>query len=510
MKKKFPFLVIAILLSIITSCSDDNSNSNGDDGDNNVDSIEEILEIHEDAISELNELLTSLNINDAVNELKVRLESLPEISIVNTDDDGVHINYLSGVRSNILISKTNDNGVKTKGGISSTNNKDTSYSLKYRTNLLNEPLPITDRDVLIYEAFSDEFMQNEGLTIRNLFQSSDLDFNVTYLKDEQCTINSLQNLTDYGFVYFDTHGDGGELIVTREEIDIFSTTYLTMIFNDFFVEVVSMVDFIPSNPEESQIARSGDFYAINDSYISNLNGSFPDSIIYNSSCESTLTDELTNAFLSKGASTYLGYNDEVYPDFSKVVGEQFVSFILEDSNTTGDAYLNLPDITDNSDPFAEFEVAGNPNTFFSNELTNQLKILSNNQILDFNGLPISYFSQFDDFCSNYMQIFSFNYDDETEGANNIDIQISSVNNTSTIADGIYNLLDGECNYAEVDFFHSELFTNEEDGFIQNGTIEVLNNGNTFIIEGELIKISFDGTNETDTSLGSVIGRFVSE
>ena len=182
--------------------------------------------------------------------------------------------------------------------------------------------------------------------------------------------------------------------------------------------------------------------------------------------------------------------------------------MLEDSNTTGEAYLNLPDITDDSDPFAEFEISGNLNAFFANDLTNQLKVLSNNQILDFNGLPISYFNEFDDFCSNYRQIFSFNYDDETEGANNIDIEISSDKNSSAIADGTYNLLDDECNYAVVDFFHSDLFTNDDYGFIQNGTIQVSNNGNTFVIEGELIKVSFDGTNETETSLGPVNGRFI--
>ena len=302
MKKLFPLLVIALLLSIIFSCSNDDSNSNGDNEDNNVDTIEEILRIHEEAIAELNELLTDLNINDAVDELKVSLESSAKINFVSADDDGIHINYSTGVKSNILITQTNEDGAKTKGGISS-NDKGRSYSLDYNTNILNEPLPIVDRDVFVYEAFSDEFKQNEGLAIRNLFQSSNLNFNVTYLKDEQCTINALQNLTDYGFIYFDTHGDGGELILTREEVDILSTDYISMIFTDFIVEIVSMVDFIPSNAPEPQIVRSGDYYAITDSYISNLNGDFPDSIIFNSSCESTLSNELKDAFINKGAET---------------------------------------------------------------------------------------------------------------------------------------------------------------------------------------------------------------
>ena len=164
-------------------------------------------------------------------------------------------------------------------------------------------------------------------------------------------------------------------------------------------------------------------------------------------------------------------------------------------------YSCITDDTDSENP--------DPNSE-SPELINQLKLLSNDQILDFNGLPISYFTQFDSFCNNHMQIFSFNYDDETEGANNIDIQISSESGASTIADDTYNLLDGECNYAAVDFFHADLFTNNEDGYLQNGTIKVSENGNNFYITGELIKITFNGSTEIETSLGAVIGRFLSE
>ena len=143
-------------------------------------------------------------------------------------------------------------------------------------------------------------------------------------------------------------------------------------------------------------------------------------------------------------------------------------------------------------------------------LLNQLKIIDTNQILDFNDLPFSYFNENDNFCYNYRQIVSFNYDNENEGANNIDIVFSSDTNASKVTDGIYNVIDGQCVYTLVDFFHIDLFSTEDDGFIQNGTIQVSNDGNTFVIEGELIKISFDGTNEIETSLGSVIGRFISE
>ncbi|NND63123.1 MAG: hypothetical protein HKN48_07990 [Flavobacteriaceae bacterium] len=143
-------------------------------------------------------------------------------------------------------------------------------------------------------------------------------------------------------------------------------------------------------------------------------------------------------------------------------------------------------------------------------LVNQIKVLSNNQILDFNGLPTYYFNEFDDFCNNYMQIFSINYFDKMDGANYIDIEISSAANSSTIADGVYDLLDGECNYVVVDLFHADIFTNDDDGFIQNGTLTVSENGSVFSITGEMVKITFNGTNETETSLGSVVGRFVAE
>lgn len=153
---------------------------------------------------------------------------------------------------------------------------------------------------------------------------------------------------------------------------------------------------------------------------------------------------------------------------------------------------------------------GSPITFKAtavDELRNQLKIINTNQIVDFNGLPFFNFNNYDDYCDNYRIIISFNYDDETPGANYIDLAFSS--NSTTISDGIYNLYDDECEGIIIDFFHSDLFnSNDEYGEIINGTITVSNNSTLFEINGELIQVN-DNTG-SQLSLGAVTGRIVVE
>jgi hypothetical protein len=154
------------------------------------------------------------------------------------------------------------------------------------------------------------------------------------------------------------------------------------------------------------------------------------------------------------------------------------------------------------------QLEGSPITFTANAadvLTNQLKILSTNQIIDFNGLPFYNFNEYDDYCENYRNIVSFNYYDETPGANYIDIAVNSA--ATIIPDGTYNLTDGECEYRIIDFFHSELFNSDDEyGEIVNGIITVSNDSNIFDITGMLLKVN-DETGSQE-SLGPIIGRIV--
>jgi len=154
------------------------------------------------------------------------------------------------------------------------------------------------------------------------------------------------------------------------------------------------------------------------------------------------------------------------------------------------------------------DIAGSPIEFTAttDQLINQLKVVETGQVLDFNGLPFYYFAETDEYCNNYQIVVSFNYYNEADGVNYIDLTFSS--NTSTLTDGTYALVDGECNYSVIDFYHSDLFTSVDDtGIIENGTIKISENATVFTINGELVKLD---DNENETQLGLVTGRIVAE
>jgi hypothetical protein len=123
-------------------------------------------------------------------------------------------------------------------------------------------------------------------SLKKIFNESPLNIkdNVKYLRNEQCTTSSLEDITKYGIVIFDTHGAGGNLILTREKAGIWALigkdTY--NLFADNY-ELISM--------------ESGTYYAVTAKFIKNkINGQFPNSIIFNGSCESMKTLLLANAF----------------------------------------------------------------------------------------------------------------------------------------------------------------------------------------------------------------------
>ena len=137
-------------------------------------------------------------------------------------------------------------------------------------------------------------------------------------------------------------------------------------------------------------------------------------------------------------------------------------------------------------------------------LINQLKIIDTSQILDFNGLPFYYHSDYLSYCLSYDIVYSYNYN-ETSGPNFMDFYFGLP--TGNLVDGTYTIVDGLCNYVDNLFFHSDIFDNQELGFITNGSVIVSEDATEFEISGELIKIDDNGN---DIPMGPINGRFVFE
>ena len=74
---------------------------------------------------------------------------------------------------------------------------------------------------------------NEGQKIVNILNSSDFKFQITYLTNQEATIGALTNLTDYGYVVLATHGSGGKVFLSGEQVDttlaIYTGSYKAML-----------------------------------------------------------------------------------------------------------------------------------------------------------------------------------------------------------------------------------------------------------------------------------------
>jgi hypothetical protein len=362
--RNFKKIILTIFsFAIIFSCSKDEGTSVEEQIEPNLnggDTIEQVAETNTEAISKLNELLVENDLTNSLEKLKVWLESSSNISEAVIAGGDIEIKYNSGLSSFVIISLVDEEGNKTRGGGISKSKKNTLVNASDRSTikiidnsanhissinnlgLMGNENIITDRDVLIYDAFQFYFDTKEGQEIEELFENSSLNFNVNYLKDEECTLNSLNNLTDYGFIYFSTHGTNGDIIWTREKVEILDIDKWSL-YAAQKLKFGTFVEFEYTNVDGRKAEDRGSFWGVTSSYIGDLNGEFPNSIIFNSSCESTMTNKLYEAFKTKKAKTYLGFDKTVMSDFSKYVGVQFTYGLLNPSSTSnaGDAFNGI-------------------------------------------------------------------------------------------------------------------------------------------------------------------------
>lgn len=342
--------------------------------------ITEILTTHENTLNKLNEIIENNDLNSTLEQTKEWLESLPYINNVEITGSNIAILFNSGLSSGIIISQITQDGNITKGGISRLSNNDRKQKIpihkqtrgknnlfsQLKSTSLNENI-ILDKNVFIYEPFENVFDPHDsGDDVKDEFNDSDFDFNVIHLRNQECSIESLDNLTNFGFVYFDTHGSGGRWILTGQIVN--SNDDYDLLIREGKVRIYTNIlyhDYLIS-----KFNKYGDMYAVSSNYFSSLSGSFPNSVIFNNSCESTKTNALSNAFISKGAKTYLGFDETVWADFAHDVGVDYVHNLVIDQNNTGEAFNNLSIRQDPTSPNANIEIIGSQDMYYSNSLVN--------------------------------------------------------------------------------------------------------------------------------------------
>lgn len=340
----------------------------------------EVITTLDNSVNKLNEFAVSNDYDNAIAKTIEWLNTLAGVENAKMVDGYIDIIYSSGLSGGIIISKAEASGTMTQGGLPQNDerNKTPNIPLNKQTRGDYKALPVTksatatndeiilDKDVLIYEPFQSVFEPyDKGDEIKEEFEKSDFDFNIVHLINQACTIDALKNLTDYGYVYIDTHGSAGSTWFLTGQLVSASDNYDLML-KENKLKVFQNVTYAENIFE----SITGSLYAVSGEFIKALDGKFPNSIVFGSFCHSAETNLLSDAFISKGAKTYIGFDNTVWSDFAKTVSVEFAKGIVTDGNTTGEVFDDLSVTVDDSPPNANAEMDGSEKMHYSFSLIN--------------------------------------------------------------------------------------------------------------------------------------------
>lgn len=313
------------------------------------------------------------DIPTAINETYNWVSQQPGVVNSQIVENGIEIMYDSGIVGGIRIYQQGADGSITTKGWMKDQVRSAPKPPKFPTYGYNSGLGmrtedsedlIGNKNILIWAPFENAFGIDMRPSLETIIGNSDLEFNVVTMTNTQCTVSSLNNLTEYGIVIFDTHGSEGMEIGTGEEVTAYS--YLANAINLLTNRVAIWQNVTVGYT--GGVANKEDVFAVRAPFISALSGTFPNSLIFNGSCESTKALDLKNAFMNKGAQAYFGFDKVVNTQFCKDVCDDLIEEIVVNLETTGDAFTSGQ--TDPVSPNATYEMYGNTDLHFTLELIN--------------------------------------------------------------------------------------------------------------------------------------------
>lgn len=327
------------------------------------------------------------NLETAVDQTVQWFQSQATVESAEKSGYTIEVKYKSGVYGGVVIQSKNSSGsVELRGGGNTdpkrnqtrqippkfqtvgTINSYPSATNNFKKNQAPDPKLIGNRSVLIYAPFENAFSPaNEGQNIVNILNNSGFKFEIDYYKNEQANVEVLYNLTNYGYVVLATHGSGGNSFATGETVDTNSSNYKNKYKALIAAQKLAIWKQVTIGYNAGAPIKR-DIYAVRHGFISDITGTFPNSVILNNSCESTKSPALGNAFVGKGAKTYYGYSKIVSSKFCVINADTLTKRLAKDLKTTGDAFMA------GNDPYsvhnAAFQMVGANDVHYPDELIN--------------------------------------------------------------------------------------------------------------------------------------------
>lgn len=306
---------------------------------------------------------------EAAQQLTTLLQQDANVKEVSNEGDVLKVTHTSGIESYILLNENaNMKGFgsdkrsahasiplskQTRGICIPSYRNNTSYGLFSRTATVDPTEIIQNKDVLIWSAFSDKYVESMSNALMGIFNASPVKLKVTVMENAACTVGSLSKFSNYGIIVIDTHGLDGGLMFTREAIATSGTLSEESLYN-LYTKKIKMVTM-----------KDGTYAALTPEFIKSvLATELPNTVVFNGSCESMKNDAIANAFISRGAKTYVGFSGKVSVQNCNAKAQEFFSALVgADLRTTGDSFKQ-DTFTESDGSICSYLMRGNSNMHF--------------------------------------------------------------------------------------------------------------------------------------------------
>ncbi len=334
----------------------------------NLEVAQQILDLQLLADEQFQTYIETQSFDDAVNStISYLTQNTLVNSAVKTPSGDILIQFEYGLEGMIFTTSEGNEG---GGGTGKERNSGVTVPLNKQTRGIGpENYPagkadenlVLDKDVLLYapnwvefNSWGTEFLDNVETIVTD---SECPTFDVNYVKNEAADLDVLRSLSGYGLIVIHTHGGIDDEInvvfLTGDEVDIYDADEIL----DWLLGRIYSVPFHGKN-----------MWIVKPAYIAAHNGNFPNSIVYNGSCESGHNTTMSDAFINKGANTYFGFSQTVQSVFDRDMANDLFPKLITEGKTTGEAFV--PNQHDNSNPPAYFVMFGNAETHFTSDFAN--------------------------------------------------------------------------------------------------------------------------------------------
>jgi len=356
--------IFFLALLCINSCKDDSEEPIEAEQDT-VGKVTTLYNLHKKAAGVYQESLKAGGDSiEALNDLGQWLVDQPEVAQAHyVGVNLVEIRLTNGLRTDITLIPVDEDGQHLiRGG-----GQGTSGLYKFSED--DESPEIKNSKVLVLVPFVDEFYGGRWFK-KDQFKGANSHApqadDVTVIEGKNVTLASLEQIGDPGFVILNTHGltDGFLLLMNDEGFDLSDTTEFSKSdINDFLIKNNNLpLDKIANgqlrlSAQYAKSTKTGSIIGINstltvtEEYVRNMNLDLKGTVLMANHCYSgwvadgKTENNMSEAWLSKGLSTYYGYAYEnggsaaVGNKFCKIMEDSLIMSLVQKVDSTGIAHL---------------------------------------------------------------------------------------------------------------------------------------------------------------------------